>query len=94
MQQDFGVLSGTQHSPELMESFLRKEHHSGATFERAFRTALDVWSVGHMALGQDGVKELPAGEAINAHRKEQLRTNGVEASILERTAPRRFVIGC
>jgi 20S proteasome, alpha and beta subunits len=84
VQQDFGVLSGTQHSTELMESFLKKEHHPGAAFERAFRTALDVWSVGHMALGQDAVKELPAGEAIIAHRKERLRASGVEAAVLER----------
>ena len=84
VQQDFGVLSGTQHSTDLMESFLRKEHHPGATFERAFRTALEVWGVGQMALGQDGVKELPVGEAIVAHRKEQLKTRGVEAAVLER----------
>ncbi len=84
VQQDFGVLSGTQQSTELMESFLKKEHHGSSTFERAFRAALDVWNVGHMALGPDGVKELPTVEAIMAHRKEQLRTSGVEAAILER----------
>ena len=85
--QDFGVISGMQHSTELMESFLKKEHHPGATFERAFRTALDVWNVGHMALGQDGAKELPAAEAILAHRKVQLKKSGVEAAVLERGGP-------
>ena len=40
-----------------------------------------------MALGQDGVKELPAAEAILAHRKEQLKTSGVEAAVLERNGP-------
>ncbi|MEP6686254.1 MAG: hypothetical protein ABJB22_05705 [Verrucomicrobiota bacterium] len=84
VQQDFGVLSGTPHSTELMESFLKKEHRPGFTFEHAFRTALNVWSVGHMSLGQDGVKELPTGESIMAHRKEQLKTSGVEGAVLER----------
>jgi hypothetical protein len=37
-----------------------------------------------MALGQEGVKELPTGEAIIAHRKEQLKASGVEAAVLER----------
>ncbi len=86
VQQDFGVLSGTQQSTDLMESFLKKEHHASATFERAFRTALEAWNVGRMALGQDGVKELPDGEVIMAHRKEQLKATGVEAAVLERKA--------
>jgi proteasome alpha subunit len=83
-RQDFGVLSGTKHSTELMESFLKEEHNAVATFDRAFRVALDAWSVGRMALGEDGVKEMPPREQITAHRKTELGVASIEASILER----------
>ena len=36
-RQDFGVISGTRQSTELMEAFLRAEHSAGATFERALK---------------------------------------------------------
>jgi len=83
-RQDFGAISGTRHSTELMETFLRAEHSAGATFERALKVALDAWSVGHLALGDGGVKELPARDKIVAERKERLRAAGVEAVVLER----------
>ncbi|MDP9253995.1 MAG: proteasome subunit alpha [Verrucomicrobiota bacterium] len=85
-RQDFGVLSGTKNSTELMESFLRAEHSAGATFDRAFRVALDAWSVGRMALADDGVKEMPPREQITAHRKTELGLANIEAAILERAA--------
>ena len=84
-RQDFGVLSGTRHSTELMENFLRAEHSGGATFERALKIALDAWTVGHLALGDGGVKELPARDKILAERKERLRGAGIEAALLERS---------
>jgi proteasome alpha subunit len=56
----------------------------GATFERALKVGLDAWAVGHLALGDGGVKELPARDKIVAERKERLRAAGVEAAILER----------
>jgi len=84
-QQDFGVLSGTRQSTELMEKFLRAEHSAGATFERALKIAVDAWSVGRLALGDGGITELPARDKILAERKERLRTAGVEAAILERS---------
>jgi hypothetical protein len=40
--------------------------------------------VGHLALGDAGVKELPARDKILAERKERLRAAGIEAAILER----------
>ncbi|MEY2480468.1 MAG: proteasome alpha subunit [Verrucomicrobiota bacterium] len=83
-RQDFGALSGTRQSTELMESFLQAEHQANATFERAVKTALDAWCVGHLTLGEDAVKELPAREKITAHRKEQMNATGVEAAVLER----------
>ncbi|MEY2558467.1 MAG: proteasome alpha subunit [Verrucomicrobiota bacterium] len=83
-RQDFGAISGTRRSTELMEKFLQAEHSAGATFERAMKMALDAWTVGHLALGDGGVKELPARDKILAERKERLRAAGVEAAILER----------
>jgi proteasome alpha subunit len=83
-RQDFGAISGTRHSTGLMEKFLEAEHSAGATFERAMKVALDAWTVGHLALGDGGVKELPARDKILAERKERLRAAGVEAAILER----------
>ena len=79
-RQDFGVLSGTRPSTELMENYLAAEHSAGATFERALKLALDAWTVGHLALGDAGVKELPARDKIVAERKERLRAAGFTAS--------------
>jgi proteasome alpha subunit len=83
-RQDFGALSGTRQSTELMEKYLAGEHSPGATFERALRLSLDAWIVGHLTLGDGGVKEIPPREKILAERKERLRGAGVEAAILER----------
>jgi proteasome alpha subunit len=83
-QQNFGALSGTRPSTELMEKYLAAEHSTGATFERTFKVGLDAWTVGHLALGDAGVKELPARDKILAERKERLRAAGIEAAILER----------
>ncbi len=84
-RQDFGALSGTRQSTELMEKYLAKENSAGATFERALRLGLDAWIVGHLALGDGGVKEIPSREKILAERKERLRGAGVEAAVLERS---------
>jgi hypothetical protein len=67
-----------------MESYLKSEHKAESDFKGALTTALDAWSVGHMALGPDAAKELPEKSAIVKHRQEQLGTAGVEAGILER----------
>lgn len=83
-RQDFGALSGSRQSTELMEKYLAAEHSAGATFDRALKLSLDAWTVGHLALGDDGVKELPAREKILAERKERLRAAGIEAAILNR----------
>jgi proteasome alpha subunit len=83
-RQDFGALSGTRQSTELMEKYLDAEHSAGASFERAFKLALDAWTVGHLALGDAGVKELPAREKILAERKDRLRNAGIEAARLDR----------
>ena len=87
-RQDFGALSGTRQSTELMEKYLAAEHSAGATFDRALKLGLDAWIVGHLALGDDGVKELPAREKILGERKERLRAAGVEAAVLDRDESR------
>ncbi|MEY2509503.1 MAG: proteasome alpha subunit [Verrucomicrobiota bacterium] len=83
-RQDFGALSGARPSTELMENYLAAEHSAGATFERALKLALDAWTVGHLALGDAGVKELPVRDKILAERKERLRAAGIEAAVLDR----------
>jgi proteasome alpha subunit len=83
-KQDFAALSATRKSTELMESFLGSVHAPGSNFEDALKAALDAWTVGHMALGADGIKGVPDKAAIAKHRQEQLGAAGTEAAILER----------
>ncbi len=83
-RQDFAVLSGNRESAALMESFLKEKHTPGGAFEASIESALDAWSVGHMALQKDGPKELPDAKAIAQHRQEQLSGKGIEAAVLER----------
>ncbi|MEP7014597.1 MAG: hypothetical protein ABI925_04080 [Verrucomicrobiota bacterium] len=85
-RQDFAVLSGTRQSAELMEAFLKAEHKAGAGLETALGSALDAWSVGHMALQRDGAKELPNRATVSKHRQEQLAGMGIEAALLERAS--------
>jgi proteasome alpha subunit len=80
----FAVLSATKQAAELMESFLKNQHADGADLEKTVEVALDAWSVGQMAMGEDGVKELPESAVIAKHRQEQLAEMTVEAAILER----------
>lgn len=83
-RQDFGALSGSRQSTELMEKYLAAEHSAGATFERALKLGLDTWVVGQLAIGDEGVKELPARDKIVSERKERLRAAGIEAAVLDR----------
>src|SRR5437667_9782086 len=85
---DFAVLSGTQQSRELMESFLKAENAPDANFETALNCALDAWSIGHMTLQASEAKELPERAAVAKHRQEQLVAAGIEAALLERDASR------
>ena len=73
---DFAVLSGTRPSAELMEAFLKTEHAADATLEAALKSAVDAWSVGHMALQKDGAKELPERAAVTQHRPGATCQNG------------------
>lgn len=84
-REDFGALSGTRPSTEWMETFLRAEHRPGATFERAFKVALDAWVVGRLAMDGGEMKELPSRDRILAERKKELDAAGIEAAVLERS---------
>src|SRR5262249_22406249 len=77
-RQDFAVLSGTRESVQLMETFLKSEHKSDASFETAVNTALDAWSIGHMLLQAPEAKELPPRDGITQHRQEQLAIAAIE----------------
>ena len=83
-RREFGVVSGTAGSPELMERFLVKEHDPAASLEQAFTTASNAWIVGSMAAGESGVRALPDAEAIAAYRREHAADHQVEAAVLER----------
>ena len=83
-RQNFGAVSGTKQSTDLIEKYLEAEHAAGATFERALKLSFDAWIVGDLALGDDGVRELPGRDRIVAARKDRLRAAGIEAAILDR----------
>src|SRR5438876_7889690 len=83
-RQRFAVLGGTRQSAELMEKFLQKEHVTDAVLPDAVNIALDAWSVGRMAMGENASKGLPEPAAVRKHRDEQLAKAGIEAAVLER----------
>jgi proteasome alpha subunit len=83
-RQRFAVLSGTRQSAELMEKFLQKEHVTDAALPDALNIALNAWSVGRIAMRENGTKEIPDVSALRKHREEQLANAAVEAAVLER----------
>ena len=85
-RQRFAVLSGPRQSAEFMEKFLQKAHVTDAALSDAVNIALDAWSVGRMAMGENPSKELPDPAALRKHREEQLAGAGIEAAVLERDA--------
>ncbi|MBA3272836.1 MAG: hypothetical protein H0T11_03060 [Chthoniobacterales bacterium] len=85
-QQHFGVVSATAASTELMESFLQEKHDPAATLPKALELACDAWTIGKLALGDDGIRELPDKSAIASERRKQIDTSAVEAAVLDRDA--------
>jgi proteasome alpha subunit len=83
-QQNFAILSSTKQSADLMEAFLKNEHSAIRSLADSIQLALDAWSVGHMAGGKDGTKEIPDRAVIAQHRAEELAKRGIEAAMLER----------
>jgi proteasome alpha subunit len=85
-RQDFGVLSGTRSSTEAMESFRKQEHDAKASLPRALQVALHAWTLGHMALGHDAFRELPAKDVVFDELQKATRERAIEAAVLERNA--------
>ena len=85
-RQDFGALSGSSASADLMESYLTQEHDSAATLPSALKTAVNAWSIGNMALGENGIRALPGSDALDAEREQHVKAGAVEAAILERNS--------
>ena len=83
-RQHYAVLSPSRQSTDLMEKFLKSVHQPDADFRTAANSALDAWSVGHLTLGNEDLRELPDRDTIAKHRQEQLATVGIEAAVLER----------
>jgi proteasome alpha subunit len=82
--EDFGVISGTQHSTNLMEKFLRGKQLRELKLPEAIDLALDAWTVGHLSLASDANDEMPAADVISGHRKRELGNAVIEGAVLER----------
>ena len=84
--EEFGVIAGTAPAAKVMEQFLRSKNFVTKSLDDALDVALDAWSAGHLALGEDAGDELPAAAAIATHRVEHLGVASIEAAVLERDA--------
>lgn len=84
--ENFGVISGTAASTSAMEKFLREKESAHLDLLGALDLALDAWTVGHLALGEDAQHESPAVEKIAEHRAAQLAEHTIEAAVLDRSA--------
>jgi proteasome alpha subunit len=85
--EEFGVIAGKAHATRQMESFLAGKPSAQTGLSDALRLAANTWSVGHLALADDGQAELPAPEKIATHLREQIDGASIEAAVLEHKAP-------
>lgn len=85
-RQDFGVLSGTTASADLMEAYLQNAHEENATLAQTLRTAVNAWTVGQMALGEEAARALPTDDALRAEREKHVSAGQIEAALLERSS--------
>lgn len=85
--EDFGVIAGKAHAIRQMETFLAGKDHAQSGLSEALRHAASAWSVGHLALSDDGHDEPPATDAIAAHLKAQLSGTSIEAAVMEYKSP-------
>ena len=70
-----------------MEALLKKEHHGHANLAHAFSVALDAWTAGHLALGEDASDEVPGHDEIRKHQREALAAFSFSASSRRRILP-------
>jgi proteasome alpha subunit len=85
-RQDFAALSGSSVSADLMESYLKQEHDPAAPVASALKAAVNAWTIGNMALSENGVRELPPKDAVDAERAKHASGGAIEAAMLERDA--------
>ncbi len=84
-RQEYAVLSGTRPSAERMEQFLARDFRPALPLQEAMTLALDAWTVGFLAMQDDGKggDELPSAEALRTASREQLASASIEAAVLE-----------
>lgn len=80
----FAVVSATNDSVGLMESFLEKERCTASSLGEAFTIGMDAWAIGNLTAGEGGEKKMPDRAAIEKRRDERLGRSELEAAILER----------
>src|ERR1043166_3975275 len=68
MRRNFAVLSASQQSTDLMETFLKDRHNPDIDLRGAVNTALDAWSVGHLALADAALEAVPAADKTGKTR--------------------------
>lgn len=86
-REPFGVLAGTQRAMSEMHDFLKTKDVSGPKLSTALDLAAQAWGVGTFyTRGQDH-REKPTDESISHVLKEALKTNVLEAAVLECGAP-------
>jgi proteasome alpha subunit len=83
----FGALAGSIRATELMEKYLAGASSGSAPLNRALKTAMDAWCVGHLAGSDTETRDMPSPDQIAQLRKEQLATAKVETALLERNSP-------
>jgi proteasome alpha subunit len=84
--ENFGVISGTKISTDLMEKFLQPQDFAEKNLHHALNLALDAWTVGHLTLGDNPTEEVPSAEKIAEHREKQLANAVIEAAVMERSS--------
>lgn len=84
--EEFGVIAGTAPAAKVMEQFIRSKNVADKSLADALEVALDAWTIGHLALGEDAGDDLPDVATIAAHRAESLVAASIEAAVLARDA--------
>jgi proteasome alpha subunit len=85
--EDFGVIAGRARATTQMETYLAGKSLGHLTLNAALELAANAWSVGHMALADDGGDELPTAAKIAEHRRTQVAGASIEAAVMEHDVP-------
>ncbi len=85
--EDFGVIAGKAQAIKKMEKYLAEKANAQFGLHEALRHAAAAWSVGHLALSDDGHEEAATAETIATNLKTQLAGTSIEAAVMEYKAP-------